>query len=544
MSISNRFSAIFIGIAIAAFRHAAMAYPGQAEAGFNPNASNVVRVTPVQPDGKVFVGGRFDMLSGVEINRLARLNADGTLDSGFNSNADGQVICMTVLPDGKTIVGGEFMTVTGVTRRGIARIHANGSLDTSFNLNVDGTVTFAAVQNDQKILIGGYFFHAGGAERRSLARINANGTLDPGFDPDPDGNVGCAAVQPDGKIIIGGSFNAVGGYTRNYIARLNANGTVDTGFNPNANLDVSSVVIQPDGKILIVGQFTTVGGIARNYVARLNANGTVDMGYDPKLNRLPGVVFSGAYALALQTDGAAIIGGHFATAAGPVRNYLLRIKPDGTPDEDFNPNANYDIYGLALQADGKVLASGDFTAVGGAARNYVARLKNGPATQSLTATTSSRVQWLRGGTSPEVGQVSFELSTDGGAVWTSLGAGTRITDGWELAGLNLPASGQIHARGLTGGSSSSLMETRASFTVSLEEPFRILSAVLSGGNLLITFPTVTGLKYTLWQSDSMADGWSDAGLPFNVGDDTNQVFTVAAPVTGIPKRFYRVQALP
>jgi len=63
--------------------------------------------------------------------------------------------------------------------------------------------------------------------------------------------------------------------------------------------------------------------------------------------------------------------------------------------------------------------------------------------------------------------VTFELSTDGGTVFTPLGAGTRISGGWELTGLSLPASGHIRARARTTGAfyngSSSLVETVEGF---------------------------------------------------------------------------------
>jgi hypothetical protein len=78
--------------------------------------------------------------------------------------------------------------------------------------------------------------------------------------------------------------------------------------------------------------------------------------------------------------------------------------------------------------------------------------------------------WTRGGSSPEVSQVSFDKSTDNGATWTPLGSGTRIgsTSNWQLTGLSLPTSGQLRARGRTAGGyqngSSSLVEQVASFS--------------------------------------------------------------------------------
>gem|GEM_PF-6966012 len=92
---------------------------------------------------------------------------------------------------------------------------------------------------------------------------------------------------------------------------------------------------------------------------------------------------------------------------------------------------------------------------------------NDAATQSLTAPTSNRVQWLRGGSSPEAHRVTFEVSTNGGASYALLGNATRINGGWERTGLTLPIVGQIRARARTVGgshnSSSSFFETVAPF---------------------------------------------------------------------------------
>src|SRR6185503_5051673 len=115
----------------------------------------------------------------------------------------------------------------------------------------------------------------------------------------------------------------------------------------------------------------------------------------------------------------------------------------------FNPAARGNLEAVncaSLQADGKILVGGSFTNVGGAGRTNFARLTNNIATQNLTVSSANRVQWLRGGASPETHQVMFELSVNGGSTYTSLCAGTRINGGWERTGLTLPPVGQIRAR--------------------------------------------------------------------------------------------------
>ncbi|MDH4377253.1 MAG: choice-of-anchor D domain-containing protein, partial [Ramlibacter sp.] len=108
--------------------------------------------------------------------------------------------------------------------------------------------------------------------------------------------------------------------------------------------------------------------------------------------------------------------------------------------------------------------------MGGIARNSFARLLNDPATQTLSATDTSQVIWTRGGSAPEIAQVTVEQSTDSGTTWTTLGSATRMgsTPNWRLTGLNLPTNVQLRARGRSSGGdnngSSGLIEQVASFS--------------------------------------------------------------------------------
>ena len=99
----------------------------QAVDDFNPNADGIVRVTTVQPDGKILVGGIFTSVApnggpSVPRNRIARFNPDGTLDTAFNPNANSDVFAITVQPDGRILVGGYFTTIGGTNRNRIARL--------------------------------------------------------------------------------------------------------------------------------------------------------------------------------------------------------------------------------------------------------------------------------------------------------------------------------------------------------------------------------------------------------------------------------------
>jgi uncharacterized delta-60 repeat protein len=447
-----------------------------------------VLATAVQPDGKTIIAGVFTSVLGQPRNRIARLNADGTLDAGFNPNANNEIHAVVVQADGQIVLGGNFTSVGGTARNHIARVDATGAIDTTFNPNASFLVYSLAVQADGEILLGGAFSSVSGTARSCIARVDAAGVLDAGFNPSATGNVYSIAVQADGRILLGGVFTSVGGTARNRIARVDAAGVLDAGFNPNANSGVNNVTVQADGRILLGGVFTSVGGTARNHIARVDATGVLDSGFDPNAN-------GDVRSVAVQADGQILLGGLFTTVGGTVRNNIARVDASGALDAGFDPDANSHVYSVAVQADGRILLGGPFTSVGGTTRNRFARLVNDPATQTLSAVDTTQVLWTRGGSAPEVSQVTFELSTDSGSSYTPLGGtATRVgsTANWQLTGLSLPASGHLRARGRTtnghhnGG--SGLVESVESFS-GLVTPAPIVTS--STANLLSTATTMT-----------------------------------------------------
>jgi uncharacterized delta-60 repeat protein len=228
------------------------------------------------------IGGVFDHYNERERNNIARLNADGTTDESFNSgtgtyNALGPI---AVQSDGKIIIGGGFNMYNGIYVNKIARLNTDGTLDQNFNpgTGASSSILTTSIQSDGKIIIGGIFTSYNGTTRNRIARINANGTLDETFNPGigPNSLVLTTSIQSDGKIIIGGDFTAYSGTARNRIARLNADGSVDESFNPGtgANLRVQTTAIQNDGKIIVGGGFTSYNGTGRNRIARILNSGT------------------------------------------------------------------------------------------------------------------------------------------------------------------------------------------------------------------------------------------------------------------------------
>lgn len=464
--------------------------PGDFDPSFNPGANGWVHTVVPQPDGKILVGGNFNNIAGTARSYLARLNGDGTLDSSFLPTINNVVYAIAIQTDGKILVGGIFSNVNSTLRNRVARLYPDGTLDTGFNPNVNGDVLALALQADGKILLGGTLFAVSGIGRNYLARVNTDGSLDTLFNPSANSEVSALACLADGKLLVGGQFSSIASTARNRIARLNGDGTIDSAFNANVgNGHVRAIIPLPDGRATICGTFTSVASATRNRVARVNTDGTLDLSFDPNANNV-------VNCAALQCDGKVLIGGDFTTVAGMSRNRLARLNADGTPDTSFNPGVSNSVSGIGFQANGKVLIVGGFINVGGITRNLIARLDNDMATQGVNVSSPARIEWLRGGALQEAQSVSFDLSTDGGNAWAGMGNGTRIAGGWELTGLNLPASGQVRARArVTSGQyngSSGLIESILPFTLALPEIAVELpvGTGLTDGSANIAFGTV------------------------------------------------------
>ncbi|MEI6052978.1 MAG: delta-60 repeat domain-containing protein, partial [Opitutaceae bacterium] len=115
------------------------------------------------------------------------------------------------------------------------------------------------------------------------------------------------------------------------------------GYDPNVNGVILVATTQRDGKVIVGGAFTTVqpNGVSdkvdRNYLARFNPDGSLDQNFNPNAN-------DQINAIALQSDGKVLIGGLFTTlqpndaSAPTTRNHFARLNSDGSLDTAFNPN--------------------------------------------------------------------------------------------------------------------------------------------------------------------------------------------------------------
>jgi uncharacterized delta-60 repeat protein len=325
----------------------------------------------------------------------------GTLDFSFgNEGIVTSVItegfnmakAVTVQPDGKIVATGH----TGFSpdyNVAVVRYNEDGSNDNTFGTNgmivLSPTTTSdypldIVLQPDGKIVIGGYIWN-GSSTDVLLIRLNTNGTTDNTFGTNgivitDFGNTGevaeAIALQDDGKILLAGDHN-----DRFMLLRYNTNGTLDntfgTGGRVSADVGIGGcygqdLVIQNDGRILVGGlAFNT----AANYtfgIARFDTNGALDVTFGEfgttTFNIGNGHDFM--TAIALQSDGMIIAGGHTWIGNQPLRYDFAaaRLDENGNLDNTFGTNGmttvhlNYDanyLTGMAIQDDDKIILSGN-----------------------------------------------------------------------------------------------------------------------------------------------------------------------------------------
>lgn len=304
--------------------------------------NSVVYVFCVQPDQKIVVGGWFTSYNNQTANYIIRLNPDGSVDSTFNTGTgfDYRVETIAIQQDGKILVGGDFNLYNGTSSVNIVRLNPDGSFDSTFvtGTGFSGNWTKSiSIQQDGKIIVGGNYTSYNGTTANYIARLNSDGSIDPTFDTGTgfNGTVMITAIQPDGKIIAGGDFTSFNGSNINRIIRLNPDGSRDTSFDPGTGFDdrPRTISVQQNGRIVIGGTFTEFNGATAKLIARLNSDGSQDTTFQT------GTGFTNTGALvsllssALQNDGQIIVGGTFVEYDGTTINRIAKLHGDCIVDE-------------------------------------------------------------------------------------------------------------------------------------------------------------------------------------------------------------------
>ena len=144
--------------------------------------------------------------------------------------------------------------------------------------------------------------------------------------------------------------------------RLDPDGSLDLTFEApniiyyNGNYPIiNSIAAQSDGKILIAGGFIGYGTVTRPGLMRLNPDGTPDDSF------APAATVGGVNGLDVQPDGKILIGSN-----GNGR--VVRLNADGTTDQSFF----VDVFG----GSPKVLPSGKILMIDTTSANRIRRLNS------------------------------------------------------------------------------------------------------------------------------------------------------------------------
>ncbi len=256
---------------------------------------------------------------------------------------------------------------------------AAGDLDTSFGSGgkvttsiVTGSdeATAIAIQNDGKIILGGYT--SVNSKSFALARYLTSGSLDTSFgsnglvvtNPTPiTDEISDIIIQPDGKIVAAG-YAWDGSSSSIVLARYLSNGSLDSSFDADGikvtNLGgfsgANALAIQSDGKIVVAGFWDN-----QMIILRYNINGSLDTSFNGS-GRVTVSNYMSANDVLIQPHDQKIV----AVGMNASDFAIVRLNSNGTLDSSFDGDGklttdfgSYDVgYAMAIQSDQKLLACG------------------------------------------------------------------------------------------------------------------------------------------------------------------------------------------
>ena len=357
----------------------------------------------VQQDGKIVIAGYFNK-AGVISMAIARYLPDGNIDLAFADNGfrfitsgwNSVAKAIAIQNDGKIIAAGFTLNDLNIMKFMLVRLNTDGSLDPGFAgdgiqisnfSDEDALINALTLQADGKLVV------AGGALTSSrqdfiVGRYNADGSLDNSFSNDgidlpgvnenqstAGASASSLAIQPNGKILVAGTYLYSMAYA---VAAYHMDGTLDNNFGASGIMkdfkhsgrtSFEASAVQPDGKIITAG-VTQMSPEALDFIViRYNKDGSYDMSFSGDGVVMPrfGTGGAEAKAIAIQPDGKIVVAGYFWNGSnGKFDMALIRLNPDGTPDNTFSGDGqvlthirDYNIAtDMVLQPDGKIVIAG------------------------------------------------------------------------------------------------------------------------------------------------------------------------------------------
>ncbi|HKE47840.1 MAG TPA: hypothetical protein VKB52_07225 [Rhodanobacteraceae bacterium] len=339
----------------------------------------------VADDGSIFHGTTEARQAGADVNldfAISKFRPDGSPDTtfgffglrtvGFDVIANGSDSLLGVFPQpgGGVLLAGRVQMdedAFGYRAPGLIRLTPAGDADASFGDDgrrviaetpwpAPNEVQIGAVarQPDGKFVFAGVCFHCAGTRLVVAVRLTASGDLDPtfgeggwfGFDVQSGVDIGAVAIDAWGRIVLGGADETdADPDDRPWLMRLTPSGQPDATFGgggisflqgvPSFGSDwfVPSVAIDGDGSIVLA---LDNGGAG---VARAHEDGSLDTAFADNgfldLEREDGAEIR---AVAIRGDHRIVVAGGIDHTGGNYDQYVARLRPDGSLDDDFAGN--------------------------------------------------------------------------------------------------------------------------------------------------------------------------------------------------------------
>ena len=364
----------------------------------------------VQPDGRILLSTGLGDFREDPAGKLIRLEADGTPDPTFRVTVDPPDAAVSVIAldaQGRVWMTGTFGSVNGVLRPKLARVFAyepkpappalafrvtrsriapgevlhlaaevQGNPPPEFRWERDGLPIQDATHRGLRLPIAAETVPAAfrllawnslGTNVLDFGRIEQAelsprpGSQAPVFGRRfPDfGPIRRLLALPDGRVLFGaGSPGAAEPQVQ--VGRLTRDGDLDPTFGVDGVVKglgrTEDLIVNSDGSILVTGTFTSLAGSPAWGLAQLTADG------QRVLREFP-IVDPPSVTTALpESNGGLILAGRFSRVAGLSRFRLARLKPDLSPDPDFDASATFEPWQvvdvLCRDAQGRLLAGG------------------------------------------------------------------------------------------------------------------------------------------------------------------------------------------
>ena len=333
------------------------AQPDEPDPTFNAGdniSSGQLNAVVAQSDDKVVIAGRFTSWNGQARTNLVRLNVDGTLDPSFvglNWGSSSEIYDLVVDSQNRLYVCGTWSQVNGQTLPAVFRQKADGSIDSSYPsdsrwLNVGKRLTLlkdgSLIYNSIGVIVDG------GVETHGLLKLKPDGTPDRAYSKKfaDAGYTRSGAMLfeelPDGRLqLMGDPFK--GGVNQRGV-RFQADGTPDAAWITDITKDglMSDLAVQADGGLLVSGNFSRI----KKSLLRVKPDGTVDTNFNA-----PPPNGSGSF-VKLDSQG-----GIYHREGSDI----MKLGPTGAADQDFKVDfSSGTALDLAFDSKGRILMVGTF----------------------------------------------------------------------------------------------------------------------------------------------------------------------------------------